>query len=98
MKPSETPAPAPSYIAHVKDGVVVIDARLPDGRAVRVEPLAPGANTPVDAERDERVRRLQQLFAVWTDEDAKLSDEEADRLQAALEGNRGLNLWSPALD
>ena len=100
MKNSETPSPASSYIGHVKNGVIIIDAQisLQDGQAVRVEPLGPQTETPIDAERAERVGRLQQLFTQWTDEDATLSDEEADRLQSALAENHGLRFRSPTLD
>ena len=52
----------------------------------------------METERADRLRRLQQLFAEWTDEDARLSDEEADRLQSALEENHGLRFRSPKLD
>lgn len=99
MKHSETPSPA-SYIGHVKNGVIIVDAKisLQDGQAVRVEPLAPSTETPVDAERTARVSRLKQLFTEWTDEDATLSNEEADRLQNALEENCGLQFRSPKLD
>lgn len=99
MKQSETPS-ASSYIGHVKNGVVILDAQvfLKDGQAVRVEPLAPGIQTPLDAEREGRVRQLQQLFGEWTEEDGTLSDEEADRLHTALEQNRGLSFGSPKLD
>lgn len=100
MKQSETPSSASSYIGHVKNGVIILDAQvsLADGQAVRVEPLAPGSETPLDHERAEQVRQLQQLFAEWTEEDGQLSDEEADRLHAALEANRGVSFRSPQLD
>jgi hypothetical protein len=84
MKDAETPSSAASYTGHVKDGVVVFDSpvTLPEGQAVRVEPLG---DVPVNQERMDKVRRLQELFAQWTEEDGKLSEEEADRLHAALE-------------
>jgi hypothetical protein len=96
MKPSETPAPPASYIGHVKDGVVVFDAHvsLPDGQAVRVEPLG---EAPLTQERADQVRRLQQLFAEWTEEDGKLSEEEAERLHTALERSPRLRFRSPEL-
>ena len=99
MKQSETPSSA-SYIRHVKNGVVVLDTQvsLNDGQAVRVEPLGQGTGIQLDTDRADRVRQLQQLFAEWTAEDAKLSDAEADRLRAALEQNRGLSFRSPTLD
>jgi hypothetical protein len=62
---------------------------------VRVEPLA---NTPLDTQRAERVCQLQRLFAEWTAEDGRLTDEEADRLRTALDQNHGLEFRSPALD
>jgi hypothetical protein len=98
MKNSESTPPARSYLGHVRNGIIVLDTDVPlqDGQAVRVEPLASGADTPIDAERAERVRRLQQLFTAWTEEDAQLTDEEADRLRNALEQDRGLRLGSPA--
>jgi len=100
MKNSESMPSTPSYLGHVKSGVIVLDMNVPlqDGQAVRVEPLASGADTPVDAERAERVRKLQELFTAWTEEDAQLTDEEADRLRNALEQDRGLGLRSPVLD
>lgn len=96
MKPSETLS-SPAYIGHVKNGVVVLDAQvsLTEGQAVRVEPLG---KTQLELERAECVRQLQQLFTEWTEEDGKLSDEEADRLHAALEYSRGLGFRSPKLD
>ena len=85
------------YTGHVKNGVIVLDAQvvLDEGQAVRVQPLA---NTPLDAQQAERVLQLQKLFAEWTEEDSRLSDEEADRLHTALEQSRGLGFRSPALD
>jgi hypothetical protein len=100
MNSSETPSAAASYPGHVKNGVVVLDDKvsLNDGQAVRVELVSPGTEARVDAERGERVRKLRQLFAEWTEEDSKLTDEEADRLRAALDRNRGLRLRSTKLD
>ncbi len=100
MKNSESTPSPPSYLGHVKNGVIVLDTNVPlqDGQAVRVEPLASGADTPLDSERAERVRMLQELFTAWTEEDAQLTDEEADRLRNALEQDRGLRLRSPGLD
>jgi hypothetical protein len=100
MKNSESATPASSYTGHFKNGVVIPDAQMPhpDGQAVRIEPVGPNAKTPGDAQRAERVRRLQQLFAEWTEEDSQLTDGEADRLHAALEGRHGLQFPSPALD
>jgi hypothetical protein len=87
-----------SYIGHVKNGVVVLDSNvvLTDGQAVRVEPLP--ASAPQKHEREDRVRRLQRVLAEWTEEDSKLSDEEADRLHSALAQNHGLSFRSPLLD
>ena len=73
MTPSETLSPAPSYIGHVRNGIVVLDAQvsLVEGQAVRVEPLqAPSAEIgKLDAELSDRVQRLQQMFEEWTQED-----------------------------
>lgn len=100
MKHSESPLPSSSHTGHVKNGIIILDGgiSLQDGQAVRVEPLCKEPGVQVDAERAEQVRRLQQLFAEWTDEDSKLSEEEADRLHIALEQNRGLHFASPLLD
>ena len=51
---------------------------------MRVEPLAPDSEASIDAERADRIRQLRQLFAEWTEEDSKLSDEEADRQEREL--------------
>ena len=100
MKSSENSSSPASYIGHVKNGVVVLDApfALNEGQAVRIDPLAQDKEKPLDAERAERVRQMQQLFAEWTEEDGRLTDEEADRLRTALERNRGLGFRSPTLD
>ncbi len=99
MDPSKDSAKESSYRGHVKNGVVVLDDKvaLNDGQQVRVEPLDSGTNAQ-DAERAERVDRLKQLFAQWTDEDGKLSEEEADCLRAALDRNRGLHFRSATND
>ncbi len=93
MRESESSAPAGSYIGHVKNGVVVLDMQvsLQEGQAVRVEPLEQEKPTHLNQERADRVRRLQQLFSEWTEEDAKLSDEDAclDRHVAARRGLLG---------
>lgn len=98
MKQSETQSSV-SHVAHVKNGVVVLDTQvvLNDGQAVRVEPLGPGTGMQFDIERADRLRQLQQLFAEWTVEDGKLSDAEADLLHAALEQNLGISFRSPTL-
>jgi hypothetical protein len=100
MKNAETHSSESSYIGHVKNGVVVLDPQVPltDGQAVRVEPLGSGAERHLDTARADRVRQLQELFAEWTEEDGKLSDEEADRLHVALGQSRGLSFRSPNLD
>jgi len=92
MKKSEIHSSESSFVGHVKNGGVVFDPQLPlaDGQAVRIEPLRQEAESQLDAEQIDRVGRLEGLFAEWTEEDGKLSDEEADRLQAALEQHRGL--------
>jgi hypothetical protein len=89
MKLTET-LPLASHIGHVKNGVVVLDAHisLAEGQAVRVEPLT---NADLSVDRANRVRQLRQLFDQWTEEDGQLSDEEADRLHAALRQNQRLS-------
>jgi hypothetical protein len=96
VKHSENRADDSAYIGHVKNGIIVLDSQPPlkEGQAVRIEPL-PQEAPPDELARADRARRLQQLFADWTDEDGKLSDEEADRLQVALMQSRGLALRSP---
>ena len=96
MNPIETSSAPASFTGHVKNGVVVLDARvsLSEGQAVRVEPLI----APVNAERAELLARMKQAFDTWTEEDSKLSDEEADCLHVALEQNRGLSFRTPKLD
>ncbi len=97
MSPTETLAPPPSYIGHVRNGVVVLDQNVPliEGQSVRVEPVA--SQAMLDADRMERVRLLQSLFQQWTEEDAQLSNEEADRLRLALEQSQGLQFRVPEL-
>ena len=99
MRHSESPLSA-SYLGHVKNGVVVLDVHvsLQDGQAVRVEPLGQETGNQLEMAHADRVRQLQQLLGEWTEEDGKLSDEDADRLHAALENNRGLGFRSPTLD
>ena len=100
MKNSEPSSPAASVTGRVKNGVIVLDVKidLQDGQAVRIEPLGPGPEAQVDTKRADRARRLQELFAQWTEEDGKLSDEEAGRLHTALNEGRGLQFGSPTLD
>jgi hypothetical protein len=95
MKTSTSPSP-PSYLGHVKNGVIVLEGnmRLNEGQAVRIEPLSQNAKADLDEEPAQRVRQLQQLFAEWTEEDGKLSAEQADCLHEALEQNRGVSLRS----
>ena len=96
MKPPDA-ASAQTYTGHVKNGVIVLDAQvtLDEGQAVRVEPLT---DSPLAALQAQRVHQLQELFAEWTEEDGRLTDEDADRLRTALQQNRGLGFRSPALD
>jgi hypothetical protein len=100
MKNSEPNSPASSFTGHVKNGVIVLDVNidLQDGLPVRVEPLASGQGAQIDLSRAEHVRRVQELFAQWTEEDGKLSDEEAGRLRTALEESRGLQFGAPMLE
>ncbi len=99
MKTSDSPMPF-SLTGHVRNGVVVPDDQvpLPEGQTVRIEPISPGTPSAEEAQRAERVQRLQQLFAEWTEEDVRLSDEEADCLHRALEQQRGIQFRSPTLD
>jgi GAF domain-containing protein len=88
LTPEQT---ASSYLGHVKNGVIVLDetASLKEGQAVRVEPLKQEIGTESASDRGDRVHRMEQLFTAWTEEDGKLSEEDADRLAAALEQSRG---------
>jgi hypothetical protein len=45
-----------------------------------------------EAERAERIRKLERMFSEWTAEDALLSDEDADCLRLALAESRGLTI------
>lgn len=74
--------------------MVVLDAQnyLSEGQPVRVESVE---QTGGSQEQADRVRKLQQLFAEWTEEDGKLSNAEADLLQNALEQTRGLGFRVP---
>jgi hypothetical protein len=90
---------AGSFIGHVKNGVIVPDAYVPlrEGQAVRIEPLGDGTPRP-DKQSADRLHELQRLFAEWTQEDGKLSEQDADCLHTALEQNAGLDLHEPTLD
>lgn len=83
-----------SYLGHVKNGVVVFDAQtsLAEGQPVRVEPL------DEIAKRADKIEQLQKLFAVWTEEDGKLSEDQADVLRKALEANSGLSFRSAEIN
>jgi hypothetical protein len=100
MKPMPTESPATEYLGHVKNGVIILDTHvsLTEGQAVRVEPLKQEQSTPISDERVEQLNRMKTLFAQWDEEDSKLTDEEADRLQNALQQNRGLSFRVPQLD
>lgn len=100
MKHAENPPAPASYVGHVKNGVVVLDAQVPlaEGQVVRVEPVGQGMAAHVELECADRVRELQRLFAEWTEEDGKLSDEDADRLRKTLERSRGLRFHSPIVE
>ena len=101
MNPTETASAPSSYTGHVKNGVVVLDTGIPfsEGQAVRVERLTPRDDvSAADGERAELLARMKQAFDTWTEEDSKLSDEEADRLHIALEQNRGLSFRTPTLN
>jgi hypothetical protein len=94
------PSSKPSYFGHIRNGVIVFDAQvfLNEGQPVRVEPLGQDGDSNLDHEAADRVRKLQMLFTTWTEEDGKLSNEEADRLGKALERSRGLEFRPPTLD
>ena len=95
MSTTKTFPPPPSYIGHVRNGVVVLDhhASLSEGQAVRVEPLATPAT--LDADRMNRLQKMRQLFEQWTEEDRQLTPEEADRLHSALDQSHGLEFRVP---
>jgi hypothetical protein len=78
-----------SFSGHVKNGVVVLDpgTSLPEGLSVRIEPIE--ENSPTNGSL---LKGMQTLFTQWSEEDGQLSNEEADRLQIALEQNRGVTL------
>jgi len=100
MKTSQMDSSAVSYLGHVKNGVVVLDetASLKEGQAVRVEPLGQEIGAEPASDCGARVHQLEQLFATWTEEDGHLSEEDADRLDAALEQSRGLGFRSPTIN
>lgn len=84
----------------MKNGVIVLDTELPlsEGQAFRIEPLGPDATPPIADERAAQLGRMKTLFTQWDEEDGRLSDEEADRLQVALQQNRGLAFRTPQID
>jgi len=96
MSSIEIPSQSASfYIGHVRNGVVVLDTNtssLSEGQTVRVEPVT---ETLLDGERSERLQQMRSLFDQWTDEDAQLLPEVADRLHSALEESRGLKFRQP---
>lgn len=96
MNSSTTESPSPSYLGHVKNGVIVVDAMvtLSEGQAVRIAPLVEEIAAPIA----DQLQRMKTLFAQWDEEDSSLTDEEADRLQLALQQNRGLSFRTPQLD
>lgn len=96
MNLSTTESPLPSYLGHVVNGVIVVDTTvmLSEGQAVRIEPLVQEIATPIA----DQLQRMKTLFAQWDEEDRSLTDEEADRLQLALQQNRGLSFRTPQLD
>ncbi len=100
MKTSESLPSATPLVGHVKNGVIIVDANitLVEGQAVRIEPLPQEADAQIGDERAEKLKRMQELFTQWDDEDSKLTDEEADRLQVALEQNPRLSFRIPKLD
>ena len=101
MNPAETLSPVPSYVGHVRNGLVVLDAdaSLIEGQAVRVEPLqVPSAEAGrMDAELSARVQKMRTIFEQWTQEDSQVSPEVAEEFHRALETNRGLEFQTPNL-
>jgi hypothetical protein len=89
MKTILTESPETAYLGHVKHGVIILDtdAVLTEGQAVRVLPLPMELSTTPTGERAEQLQRMKTLFAQWDEEDQSLSDEEAARLQNALQEN-----------
>ena len=55
-----------------------------EGQKVFVQPIETASVLPLEAEQADRLREIERLFAEWTEEDGKLSDEEADLLENAL--------------
>ena len=100
MKNSETSASASSYIGHVKNGVVVLDAHvdLADGQTVRVEPLGPEGTTLIRNERVAQLQQMQELFSQWDEEDSQISTDDAESFHNALKQNRGLCFRTPKMD
>lgn len=81
-----------TYLGHVKNGVIVLDApaTLGEGTPVRVESLA-GAR--IDAEkqhRGEHYRALLQRLQEWNREDADEEGRLGDVLQTELAADRGI--------
>ena len=70
---------------------------LADGQAVRIEPLPPSESTTNEIDRKQRISELKRLFETWTDEDACMTDAQADCLHQALKENRGLEFRSTKL-
>ena len=101
MNPSETLSPSPSYIGHVRNGIVVLDADASfiEGQAVRVEPLqVPSTEAGgMDSELAARVQKIRTIFEQWTQEDSHVSPEVAEEFHLALEANRGLEFQTPDL-
>ena len=93
-------SPIPSYRGHVEDGVVIFDSEgLPaEGQKVNVQPIETASDRPLESEQADRLREMERHFAEWTEEDGKLSDEEADVLENALRRSRGLEFRSPMPD
>ena len=101
MNPTETLLPVPSYIGHVRNGLVVLDAdaSLAEGQAVRVEPLQVSSAEAggMDAELAARVQKIRAIFEQWSQEDSEVSPEVAEEFHLALEANRGLEFQTPDL-
>ena len=98
MNHAEMRADEMTYLGHVQNGVIILDARvqLPEGVPVRVEVTEPVAADILS--NKERVQQLQALFARWNEEDAALPERQADVLRNALETNPGLDFRSVELE
>jgi hypothetical protein len=98
MKPSEILPSALTLVGHVKNGVIVVDGavNLPEGQAVRIEPLAgeSRAGTLSDG-LSNQLQEMKALFAQWDEEDSLVPEETAEDFHRSLERHRGLHFRAP---